>query len=494
MERLRGIDAGYLYMETPTVHMHTLKVALLDPSTVPGGYSFDRFKEELSKRLHLLPPFRRRLVDIPFGLHHPVWIEDPDFDIDNHVHHSRVSAPGGSRQMDEAIGVIAGRQLDRRRPLWEVHLLEGLADGSIAFVTKIHHTAADGVAAAAMLANVMSTSADEGDPPPPITPWEPEPVPSPWRLVADAVLAWFGDIHRLPGLLARTLGGTRAVARHRREAEVVPPRPIVDVANASFNAALTPNRTFATVSLSLDDLKRVKRAFGVTLNDVVLAVVSGSLRHYLEGRGEPVDRPLVAGVPVSTDRPEDAPRLSGNKVSNMFTSLRDDIDDPVERLRAISAVTKSAKVVQNLLGVEMMEDWVEYTPPRPFAFFLRQYSRFRLADRHRPPMNLVVSNVPGPRTPFFVTGARLLAIYSVGPILDGIGLNITVWSYLDRMNFAAIACPEAVPDLHAVTDGLASALAELVTAAEAAERSAVSPEVLGTGVSAIADDSTQKIW
>jgi len=471
MQRLPGIDAGYLYMETPTVHMHTLKVALLDPSTVPGGYSFERFKGELVKRLHLLPPFRRRIVDIPFGLHHPMWIEDPDFDIDRHVHQGQVAAPGGRREMDDAIGAIAGRQLDRTRPLWEMHVLEGLADGSIAFVTKIHHTAADGVAAAAMLANVMSVSPDEGDPPTPVASerWQPEPVPSTWRLVADAITAWLKGLLRLPGLLSRTIGKTRTVARHRRDSDVSPPRPIMDVPRASFNTALTPNRIFATTSLPLDDFKRVKEAFGVTLNDVVLAVVSGSLRRYLEEHGEPMDRPLVAGIPVSTDRPEDAPRLSGNKVSNMFTSLRHDIDDPIERLHAISEVTKSAKVVQNLLGAEMMEDWVEYTPPKPFAFFLRQYSRFRVADHHRPAMNLVVSNVPGPRTPFFVAGARLLAIYSVGPILEGIGLNVTVWSYLDRMNFAAIACPETMPGLHSVTDGLTAALQDLVRLADPAE-------------------------
>src|SRR6476661_4674807 len=449
MERLPGIDAGYLYMETPTVHMHTLKVALLDPSPVPGGYTFERFKEEMVKRLHLLPPFRRRLVDIPFGLHHPMWIEDPDFNINHHVHRGVVAAPGGPRQMDEAISVIAGRQLDRSRPLWEMHVLDGMADGSVVFVTKIHHTAADGVAAAAMLANVMSSSPDDADPPPPVDDWKPEPVPSVWQLIADAVSAWLKGLVRLPGLLSRTLGKTRKLAEHRRGTDLLPPRPIVDVPNTSFNTALTPNRIFATTSLSLADFKRVKEAFGVTLNDVVLGVVSGSLRRYLEVHGEPVDRPLVAGIPVSTDKPEDAPRLSGNKVSNMFTSLRHDIDDPIERLQAIHDVTKSAKVVQNLLGAEMMEDWVEYTPPRPFAFFLRQYSKFRIADRHRPPMNLVVSNVPGPRTPFYVAGARLLAIYSVGPILEGIGLNITVWSYLDRMSFAAIACPESMPDLHA---------------------------------------------
>ncbi len=465
MERLPGIDAGYLYMETPTLHMHTLKVALLDPSTTPGGYSFERFRHELDARLHLLPPFRRRVVEVPFGLNHPVWIEDPDFDLDHHVHRQRLTSPGTRVQMDDAVADIAGHPLDRSRPLWEMWVLEGLEDGDVAFVTKIHHSLADGVAAAALLANVMTTEADEADPPPPLEPWRADPIPSAWRLAVDAVVDGLSRLRHLPRLVAGTVRGARAVARHRRGADVSPPRPIVDVATTSFNASLTPNRSFATTSLSLEDFKTVKSVFGVTVNDVVLAVVAGALRGYLAERGEVPDRPLVAGVPVSSDQPGDAPRLTGNKVSNLFTSLRDDIADPVERLQAISEVTRSAKTVQDLLGVEMMENWVEFTPPRPFAFVMRQYSRFSVADRHRPPINLIVSNVPGPRTPFYVAGARLRAIYSVGPILEGIGLNVTVWSYEDRMNFAALACREQVPDLHALTEALPGALAELVDAA-----------------------------
>ncbi len=465
MERLPGIDAGYLYMETSTLHMHTLKVALLDPSTMAGGYSFERFRQELAARLHLLPPFRRRIVEVPFGLNHPVWIEDPDFDLDHHVHQHRVPAPGTRVQMDDAIAEIAGHPLDRGRPLWEIRVLDGLEDGTVAFVTKIHHSLADGVAAAAMLANVMTTAPDEAHPPPPVERWTPEPVPPAWRLVVHAVVDGLARMRFLPALVGRTVRGVREVGRHRRRSEVSPPRPIVDVPTTSFNASLTPNRSFATTSLALEDFKTVKSVFGVTVNDVVLAVVAGALRAYLAERGEVPDRPLVAGIPVSSDRPDDAPRLSGNKVSNMFASLRDDIADPVERLRAISEVTRSAKTVHNLLGADLMESWVEYTPPRPFAFFMRQYSRFSLADRHRPPINLVVSNVPGPRTPFYVAGARLQEIYSVGPIIEGIGLNVTVWSYLDRMSFAALACREQVPNLHALTDRLPGALAELVDAA-----------------------------
>jgi diacylglycerol O-acyltransferase / wax synthase len=463
---MTGVDAGFLYMETPTLHMHTLKVGVVDPSAVPGGYSFHRFQEELEKRLHLLPPFRRRIVPVPLGLNHPVWIEDGSFDLSYHVRRVGVPPPGGPREMDEMIGEIASHQLDRTRPLWQIWVLEGLEGGLVAFVAKIHHAAADGVAASALLANVMSTEPEAAEPPPPERPWRPERPPGDLRLIIDALRDLLLSFRGLPKLVRRTIRGARAVGEYRRSAEVKPPRPILDTAMASFNGALTPHRVFATASLPLEDFKRAKSAFGVSINDVVLGVVAGSMRRYLDDRGERLPKPLVAGIPVSTDQPDAVRRLGGNKVSNLFTSLCTDIDDPVERLHAIHRVTRAGKDVYNLLGADMMADWVELTPPGPFAWAMRQYSKRGLAAKHRPPINLVVSNVPGPPTPLYIAGARLVALYSVGPVLESIGLNVTVWSYIDQMNFAALACRERLPSIHAVVDGFADALGELLKAAD----------------------------
>ncbi|MEY2570529.1 MAG: diacylglycerol O-acyltransferase / wax synthase [Acidimicrobiaceae bacterium] len=465
MERLSGLDASFLYNETPTLHMHTLKYAVLDVSTVPGGYDLERFRHELASRLHLLPPFRRRVIEVPGGLHHPVWIEDPDFDMDDHIRRIDVPAPGGRREMDAVISDIASSPLDRSRPLWEIWILEGLEGGRVGFLAKIHHSVADGIAAAALLANVMSASPDDIDAPPAASPWRSEPVPTAWRLVIDAVVDFIRAAGRLPGLVRRTLTQLRAVAAHRKAATIATPRPMIDTEKTPFNRALTPNRAFATATLSLDDVKLVKTAFAVTVNDVVLGIVAGSLRAWLDARAALPTKPLVAGVPVSTDDPGEISRLGGNKVSNLFTSLRTDLVDPVERLHAIHEVTGAAKVVHNLLGADMMADWSEYTPPRPYAAFMRLYGRLRLADKHKPPINLVVSNVPGPREPLYIAGARLDGIYSVGPIVEGVGLNVTVWSYCGQLNVGVIACREHIPDPHEVTDGMATALAELVAIA-----------------------------
>ncbi len=471
VERLSGLDASFLYNETPALHMHTLKYSVLDLAGVDGGFTVDRLREELARRLHLLPPFRRRLVEVPLGLHHPVWIEDPDFDLAAHVRRMGVPAPGGRREMDGVIGELASWQLDRRRPLWECWVLDGLADDlddpvahppsgrHVGFLVKMHHAMADGLAAAALLANVMEVDPD-AEPPPPDVPWRPDPVPSAWRLLADAVVDAVANLRRLPALVRRTVTGGRAVAERRKGAAVSPPVPILHTPNAHFNSRLTAHRAFATADLALDDVRAVRAAFGVSVNDVVLALVGGALRAELLATGRLPDRPLVAGVPVAAD-PESA-RLSGNRVGNLFTSLCTDVADPVERLLAIHAVTGAGKEVQNLLGVEMLGDWMEYAPPKPYSWFMRQYGRFGVADRHRPPINLVVSNVPGPRAPLYAAGARLAGIWSVGPIVEGVGLNVTVWSYLDRVHVGVIGCREHWDDLHVVPDGMAAALAELV--------------------------------
>ena len=460
VERLTGADASYLYMETPTLHMHTLKIALIDVSMVPGGYTFEKLQEELAARLHLLPPFRRRLLKVPFQINHPVWVEDRDFDQDLHVQQDRVAAPGGMRQLEELIGRIGGTQLDRRRPLWEIHVCEGLADGRIAVVTKMHHAIADGNAANALLANIMDLDPDAVTPAP--EPWHGEPTPTRGELLRSAVLAWFHQLTWLPALLLRTVRSLRDVALHKKTSTVAVPRPILDTPRTSFNGHITARRSFATAVLPLEDFKKVKSAHGVTLNDVVLGVVAGAMNRWLDLHGEELDGPLLAGVPINTESTRDVIRLSGNRVSNLFTSLHTDIADPVERLKAISATTTESKVIQHKMGLDMLESWWQFAPQAPFNGFMRAYSRLRAADLHPAPFNLVVSNVPGPPVPFHIGGARLSQLFSVGPILQGIGLNITVWSYLDTMSFSALACPDTLPDVDVLLAGLEGSLQELL--------------------------------
>jgi diacylglycerol O-acyltransferase len=422
-------------------------------------------RDEIGRRLHLLPPFRRRIVEVPCRFHHPVWIDDPDFDIDRHVRSVRIPAPGGRTEMDRVIGELASHPLDRRRPLWELYVLEGLEDGRIGVLVKLHHAAADGVAATQLLANVMSTSPLLLGPPASPAGVAGEPIPTRGRLLADALRDHLRQLRGLPRLAAATISRGRAAVAVRRRAEVTVPRPILDTPYTPFGGVLSARRTFATADLLLADVKLVRSHLGVTVNDVVLATVGGALRRWLAERGELPDRSLVAGVPVSSDRPDDVQRLGGNQVSNLFTTLATDVADPVERLHAIHDVTAVAKDVQNQLGVEMMANWIEYAPPGPYSWAMRSYGRFGLAGWHRPPINVVVSNVPGPRETLYAAGVPLVGIWSVGPILEGIGLNVTVWSYLDRLHVGVLACPDQIGEASTIAAMLGDALDQLVALA-----------------------------
>lgn len=466
MQRLSGQDAFFLYRETPTTHQHTLKVAIYEPPTPLPSYA--EIKAGVERHLHLMPPLRRRLVWVPFGLHHPVWIEDPDFDLDFHVRRAGVPPPGGPRELDEMIAEIASHALDRSHPLWELWVLEGLEGGRQAAVLKVHHAVADGVAAAALIDHTAVRSA-AAQPRPPERPWQPERVPSGWRLVRDALIDWFRLLARLPAVVATTARGLHRLFAARRAAKIVAPLAY-DTPDTPFNKALRARRAFATTSLSLDECKRVKEAFGVTLNDVILALCGGSLRRWLTARDAAPLRPLIASIPVGADEAGDAPRLYGNRVAYFQTALRVDLADPVERLLATREITLEAKRQLEIIGRRTAGDWMEYLPSIPYTLVRRLHSHFRLADLYPSPSNLVVSNVPGPRAPLYWSGARLVELYSVGPLSEGIGLNMTVWSYCDRMYCALLGCLEQIPDPHTITAGLHDELRALLDAA--AQRSA----------------------
>lgn len=464
MERFTGQDASFLYMETPSVHMHTLKVAVIDlPTKIPYADVFDLVRVSLESKLHLVPRLRQRPVEVPGGLHHPVWVNDPNFKIGRHLYRSRIAAPGGHLEMDQAIGEIASIQLPRDRPLWETWLLEGLSDGGIVLVTKIHHSLADGVASATMLAKVMNIEPDQNDLRTSVPDWVPDAMPSRRRLIEEALHDQREQLGDLGPLARRTIKGSVNVLKNIKHRAIAVPYPFV-TPRTIFNRTLSPRRSFASTTLPLADLKAVKNAAAVTLNDVVLATVAGALDRFFEARGEKLGKPLIASVPMAVAAPGDAPRTAGNRVANLFTSLCNDVRDPLERLRRIHAVTEQSKEVQQQLGIETMLDWSEAMPAAAYRWILRAYSQSGLSDFMPPPANLIISNVRGPDHPLYVAGARLRAIYSVGPAVEGIGLNITAWSYCGELAFALIADGKAVPEPHAITDALRPALDDLIRA------------------------------
>lgn len=469
MERLSGLDASFLYLETPSLHMHVVMTSVVDPATVPGGYSFPRLKEMIAERLPQAPVFQRRLVEVPLRWGHPVWVDDPNFDIDYHVRLAAVPKPGGLRELADIAGDIAGRQLDRSRPLWEMWVIEGLAHDRVGFVAKMHHSTVDGVSGAELLSILFDLSADPGPLPPPPEQRRDDRIPSGLELMSQATI----DRAMTPFKITRDLVRTGQRVLNVRKVRVgSEDRPGLGKAalplsapRTSFNGALSRRRSVAYTAIGLDDVKRVKSALGVTVNDIVLAVCTGALRTFLIEGDELPDKPLVAVVPVSV-RTETENVRGSNKVSSMFVQLPSQLADPLERVEAIHQGTKGAKEEHNALGADTLLNWAEHATPNVFANAARLYSRMQLADKHRPIANLVISNVPGPDFPLYLGGAELECGFPLGPVMEGMGVNITIMSYRGIMYWGIISCPETMPKVWGLAASIPLALDELLAAAK----------------------------
>lgn len=454
MRRLSGMDAMFLYNEVPTQHMHTVKLAVFEP---PASYSFEAEKRHLAERLHLVPPFRWRIAPTPLALNHPLMIEDPDFDLDLHFHRAALPHPGGRRELCEFISELASRPLDRTRPLWEIWMVERLEGGQVACVMKVHHTLADGVATAEMLNCLLSTR--PGEPPPPDDPpWQPETLPSRVRRV------WMALRDLVPFLVAAVPRLVRSIrATRRRKAAHAGAEPAARAYHApdtSLNGVLSSHRRFTFETLSLAEIRAVKSAFDATINDVVVAVVAGALRRYLLERGELPGRPLVATLPVSTRTPEQSGSF-GNHVAAMYVNLCTQVEDPLQRFRALQrAIAASKREFADAEGAHLA-DFLELVPP-PLASLMFSRSVTLMKRMGLPSSaNVIISNVPGPREQLYSSEAPMRAFFSIGPVLEGVGLNITGWSYQDQLNVAVLADRKMVPDPWRLNDLLRDALLEL---------------------------------
>ncbi|HMC79994.1 MAG TPA: wax ester/triacylglycerol synthase family O-acyltransferase [Acidimicrobiia bacterium] len=465
MQRLTGMDATFLYLETPSNHMHVGSTAVFDPSTVPGGYSFEGVRALVENRLPLLPPFRRRLVEVPFQLHHPLWIEDPEFDLDYHLRRAALPAPGGVRELAEFSAEVISRPLDRSRPLWEMYVVEGLEGGMIGVVSKLHHSAIDGVSGVEITVNLLDLTPEPMVVPEPDPPWRPDKVPTDLELVSYALASLARQPVRAVKAARRTAEMALRLRRRNRAPGVNPPPAPFSAPKTPLNVSLTPHRRLGFTDISLEDVKAVKNALGGTVNDVVLALCSGALRAYLQEEGELPEDPLVAMVPISV-RTEDEKGTMGNRVSSMLVTLATNVADPVERLRCIIEGTKQAKEQDRAIGAETLMDWAEFAAPAVAARAARLASNMRIMDRLRPVFNVTISNVPGPNFPLYSAGSRMVAMYPMGPINDGGAVNITVMSYMGSMYFGIVVGREAVPRVWNIAHHVNEALAELKKAAE----------------------------
>jgi WS/DGAT/MGAT family acyltransferase len=449
-ERLTAADSWFLYLETPTVHLHVTGLVVLDPATAPDGLTFRRLRDEVATRLHRLPSLQRRLVEVPLGIDHPTMVEDPDFDLDHHLTH-HVLERGDHRELAEFVGAACSEQLDRTRPLWRMAYVEGLADGRTALVTTLHHALVDGVSGVGFMAELLDVRPDAPPPPPPQVPWQPERVPPPPVAAAEAAHHRLVTPLRPLRAVARTgrsLLGTTVAALRARAAGTAAAGPF-DAPRTPLNATLTPRRTVEFGTTPLSGAKAVRSAFGVTVNDVVLAACTAGLRRFLLRQGVEPTRPLTCSVPVSVHGRTSAGRRTApvNQLSNMFVHLPVHLEDPVEQLLAVARSAAGAKAVQDAMSPEMIGDVVDLIPPPLFHFGAELWSRARLADRLPPVHNLIISNVRGSPVPLYLAGARVAGLFPFGPLMEGTGLNVTVISHEADLDVGFIACPDLVPDL-----------------------------------------------
>ncbi len=463
MYKLAGLDAGFLYNETRCAPQHIASVQILEP---PAGTAVDEFvirlKALLQSRAHLAPYLTSKLQRTPFELDHPVWVRDPDFNIDNHVLTAEVSAPGGRAELEATIAELHARPLDRSKPLWELWVLSGLEGGRIAYYNRVHHACLDGISGQAALATVMDTT---------VEPRAEEPAPaaftqrpsrrSAFEMLAEAVENFARYQVRQTSRLLDQLETARRVWQRTLDPSKGLGAAGQSAPRTRFNRSVEAARSFATAELPLADLRRIGKATGTTLNDVVLAICSGGLAHYFDRLQESPREDLIAGCPVSLRKPGDT--TTNNQVTMMMVSLASRESDPVKRLLEIGRSSQQAKGLIADIADSYEADVALPGLPVVTSAAMRMLEMSNAADilPVRLPCNLIVSNVPGPREQLYSLGARVLTHYPVSIPVHGLAVNVTVQSYLDQMFLGITACARALPDPGVLRDDMLAAFAEL---------------------------------
>ena len=489
MRQLTSLDSQFLALETPRQSGHVASVAILDTSTTATGtLTLADVQALITDRLPLLPPLRWRLQEVPLGLDYPYWVDDIDFDLDFHVREIGLAAPGSDEQLAEQVARIVSRPLDRSKPLWELYLVSGLRSGHTAMLTKIHHAVIDGMSGAEILGLLLDLTPEIREVQTPATWGDNELVPGPVGMLARGVLGaarypWralsalhttlpnleetqfsaipgAAELGRLVNRAARMLD--RGEAAFELQDRLLAPKTL-------FSGRVSAHRRFAFGQLSLEDVKKVKNAHGVTVNDVIVTLCAGAVRRWLQAHDDLPADPLVAQIPVSV-RTEEQIGTYGNRIMLMGAPLFTDEPDPVVRLRKTHDALGDMKQRHKALPASLLADANHFVPPAIFSRAARLTFGIATSRPGRPVWNLVISNVPGPQFPLYLAGARLEANYPVSVITDGMGLNITVMSYCGHLDFGIVADREQMPDVALLMGWLAEALAELMPPAEPAPR------------------------
>lgn len=464
MERLSGLDAFFLYLESPTQPLNVCCVLELDTATMPGGYRFEDFRAALSLQVAAVPEFRLKLADNQLNFDHPVWVGDDGFELARHLHRVALPSPAGHKELAEICGHVAAQPLAREHPLWEIWVIEGLHgdDGlagraGMAVVVKAHHALVDGVAGANLLAHLSSTFPDAPPPEPAVRAGRAHPL----HIAASGLIGASLRPWRLANVLPATLARAAKTILRARNGGHTMAAPFT-APQTAFNGSFTRRRNIAFSDVDLEDVKTIKNRFGVTVNDVVTALCAGAVRQFLRDRGELPEAPLVASVPVSVHDKSDRP--GRNKTTWMLCRLETHIDDPAERLSSVAAGNAAAKDHTALLGPSLLQDWTQLAGQTMYGAAMKLLPRIPMPEN--PAHNMVLSNVAGPPDQLYFLGCKITGIYPLGPIVAGAGLNVTVMSLNGRIGVGIISCPDLVDDLWGIADAFPAALKELLECGE----------------------------
>ncbi|MFN4147867.1 MAG: wax ester/triacylglycerol synthase family O-acyltransferase [Runella sp.] len=447
LQSISGMDATFLYAETPTSPMHVGSVAVIE-----GSLKYETFKAIIESRLHQIPKLRQRLMYVPFSIDYPYWVDDPHFDLDLHINHIALPQPGAWKQLREVASHIHSEPLDQSRPLWSMTFVEGLNNipqvppGSVAVISKIHHVAIDGMAGASLLSVLFDLAPMKGNIPAP-RPFHPKPLPNELDLIINSTVSFAKNPLKFPKILADTLTATvKAGFLTRVQRSELPTVPFTAPATP-FNGLVSPRRKWNSALLSLERILNLKNIMGMTVNDILLAICAGALRRYLLEKGKLPQKPLVAMVPVSTrTTPADAKNVD-NQISAMLVQLATNIADPLERLEKINENTNRGKTYQGAVGAKTLAKMAEAVPFGIANQAAQLYSRFHLAERHNPALNVTITNVPGPKIPLYIHGHKLLAVMGMAPVVDGMGLIITIFSYNGVVTVSPTSDAKSMPDI-----------------------------------------------
>ncbi|MDG1397371.1 MAG: wax ester/triacylglycerol synthase family O-acyltransferase, partial [Polaribacter sp.] len=447
IQQISGSDATFLYAESPSSPMHIATLTIME-----GSIEFDDFKAIVASKLHLIPKFRKRLLNVPLNLDYPYWVDDPNFDIDLHINRLRLPKPANWKTLREMTSSIFSSPLDLRRPLWYIDFIEGLDEvsqvpkGSVAIVSKVHHVMIDGSSGVGIMGILFDKSSDDKDKEiPKPKPFEPDALPDEINLLLKSSQTFLKDPLKIPKLLGETAfsflkGNIKSQINLKK-----PRKKTYSTPNTIFNNSVSPKRTWGTAILSFDRINTLRKIMNVSINDIILAICAGGIRRYLSEKEKLPIQPLVANVPISI-RVKGEKQEMNNQISNMLVRIATHIKDPIDRLEYIQEQTNMGKTRHKAVGAKALSKMADAVPFGLANLAAGLYSKYNIKEFHRPPFNVTITNVPGPKGPLYLRGHKILSIFGLTPVLDGFGLIIAAFSYNGLVSLTTTSDARTMPD------------------------------------------------